>query len=293
MSDAPSWDDVKVFLAAARTGGFGAAARVVGTRQSTVSRRVAALEQSLGVQLLERTPTGVELTSAGRRAQAIAEPAEGALRRLVDVRGEADGEASGVVRLALTETLASAFVIPRVLPALQRRFPALVVDLIVSDDAADLARREADLALRFFLPSKGDLVIKRVATLDLGPLVHRRAVRRLRAEAPTRWPWIAVDRPSPESAWLAGLGATPRWSTTSFHTQLELVRAGLGVALLPRLLTRLVPNLVAVEPSPAPVPTPLELFLITPRGLRRAPRVAVVFDALRDAFAAAQREVGE
>lgn len=284
------WDDVKLFLAAAREGGFGAAARSVGTMQSTVSRRVAALEKALGVRLFERTPTGIELTSAGRRVVALSEPAELALASLTDVEGASTPKVSGVVRLALTETLASLFVIPRVLGPLLERHPELTLDLVVSDDAADLARREADLALRFFLPEKGDFVTKRVAKFDIAPLVHRRRARALLNKDPTSWPWVAVGRPSPEETWIAPLKTRPRVTTTSFHTQLELVRQGLGVAPMPRLMTVLCPELVELplelEPSPG-----LDLFLVVPRGLRSAPRVAAVFDALKVAFDDAARGV--
>jgi len=284
MAGSLLWDDVKLFLAAARAGGFGAAARELGTMQSTVSRRVAALEGSLGVRLFDRTPAGIELTAAGRRVLAEAAPAELALRGLTDVPALTTPGVSGVVRLALTETLASVFVIPRVLPALLERHPELVVDLVVSDTAADLARREADLALRFFLPPKGDLVARRVARLDTAPLAHRDLAKKLRRVAPSRWPWVAVGRPSPEESWLAPLGLRPRVTTTSFHTQFEAVSHGLGVAVLPRAMTSVRPALAELPLDlGADAPT-LDLFLVTPRGLRQAARVSAVFDALARSF---------
>jgi DNA-binding transcriptional LysR family regulator len=284
MAASIAWDDVKLFLSAARSGGFGAAARELGTMQSTVSRRVAALEHALGVRLFDRTPTGIELTAAGRRVVTGAEPAEAALRALSDVVAVTTPGVSGVVRLALSETLASLFVVPRVLPALLETHPELVVDLVVSDEPTDLARRDADLALRFFLPPKGDFVTRRVARLETAPLVHRRLAKTLARQRPSSWPWVAVGRPSPEEAWLAPLQAKPRLTTSSFHTQLEAVSQGLGVAVLPQLMTQLRPELVElplVLETPAPA---LDLFLVTPRGLRRAARVAAVFDALTFAF---------
>lgn len=278
------WDDVKLFLSAARAGGFGAAARELGTMQSTVSRRVAALEAALGVRLFDRTPTGIELTAAGRRVVTGAEPAEAALRALSDVVAVTTPRVSGVVRLALSETLASLFVIPRVLPALLATYPELVVDLVVSDDPTDLARRDADLALRFFLPPKGDLVTRRVARLETAPLVHRRLAKKVMKTSPSRWPWVAVGRPSPEEAWLAPLKTTPRVTTTSFHAQFEAVRHGLGVAVLPRLMTTAVSDLVELPLELATEAPVLDLFLVTPRGLRQAARVAAVFEALVEAF---------
>lgn len=284
MSTSLVWDDVKLFLSAARTGGLGAAARELGTTQSTVSRRVAALEKALGVRVFDRTPTGIELTAAGRQVLAGAEPAEEALRSLADVAALTQPQVSGVVRLALTETLASLFVIPRVLPAVFDRHPELIVDLVVSDEPTDLTRRDADLALRFFLPAKGDFVTRRVARLDTAPLAHRRLEKKLGKRDPSTWPWVAVSRPSPEETWLAPLRTKPRLTTSSFHTQLEAVSHGLGVAVLPRLMTLLRPELVEL-PLLLDAPAPrLDLFLVTPRGLRQAARVAALFDALKAAF---------
>ncbi|MDP3504777.1 MAG: LysR family transcriptional regulator [Myxococcales bacterium] len=278
------WDDVKLFLSAARSGGFGAAARELGTMQSTVSRRVAALEAALGVRLFDRAPTGIELTAAGRRVVMGAQPAEAALLALSDVAAVTTPRVSGVVRLALSETLASLFVIPRVLPALLETYPELVVDLVVSDAPTDLARRDADLALRFFLPPKGDFVTRRVARLDTAPLVHRRLAKTLAKQRPSTWPWVTVGRPSLEEAWLAPLQAKPRLTTSSFHTQFEAVSHGLGVAVLPRLITQLRSELVEVPLVLETAAPALDLFLVTPRGLRRAARVAAVFDALTVAF---------
>lgn len=103
-------------------------------------------------------------------------------------------------------------------------------------------------------------------------------------QRPSSWSWVAVGRPSPEEAWLAPLPAKPRLTTASFHTQREAVSQGLGVAVLPQLMTQLRPELVElplVLETPAPA---LDLFLGTPRGLRRAARVVAVFDALPFAF---------
>jgi DNA-binding transcriptional LysR family regulator len=284
------WDDVRLFLAAARHAGFGAAARHLGTRQSTVSRRVASLERALGASLFDRTPTGLELTQVGRRVLGEAGRAEASLRGVADAVAQESGEVSGLVRLALTETVASVFVLPRVLPGLLKAHPGLTVDLVASDDAADLARREADIAIRFFLPTRGDLVARRVARLPTAPLATRRLARRLAGAGPETWPWVGVWRaagPPVEERWAESFHPKPRLTTNSFHTQFEAVRAGLGVAVLPTALRVADPALqVLALPAPGAAPT-LDIYLVTPRTLRRVPRVAAVFDALAAEFARA------
>ena len=125
---------------------------------------------------------------------------------------------------------------------------------------------------------------RRVARLETTPLAHRRLAKKLLKVSASRWPWVAVGRPSPEEAWLGALKATPRVTTTSFHAQFEAVRHGLGVAVLPRLMTTAVDELVELPlklETDAPV---LDLFLVTPRGLRQAAGVAAVFEALVESF---------
>lgn len=277
------WNDVQLFLEAARAGGFGAAARAVGTMQSTVSRRIAALERGLGVKLFDRTPTGLELTAAGRRVLAQAAPAEASLASLGDVAALTSNTVTGLVRIAVSETMASHLLIPEVLPGLLEKHPELRIDLVVSDEATDLSRREADLAVRFFLPQRGDFVTKRVTRFQTAPLVSPKLHRRLSRLPPQAWPWVSVGREVPEEQWLAQLGVKPRISTSSFHTQLEAVRQGLGVAVLPTILGLLPPRLKVLEVEGPELPS-LDVFLVTPRGLRRAPRVAAVFDAITEAF---------
>lgn len=286
MHERLEWDDVRFFLAAARAGGFGAAARTLQAQQSTVSRRVASLEARLGAALFDRTPGGLELTQLGRRILEDAGAMEAALRRVRDAASTTGRAVAGQVRIALTETMASAFVLPVVLPALLARHPDLRVDLVTGNTAADLSRREADVAIRFFLTPRGDLLTKRVARLETAVLAHPQLARRL-ARTPLReWPFVATWLPAgraPEEAWRdQHAGGVPRVTTNSFHTQLEAVRSGVGVAVLPRALRE--PAGLVELPLDAPRPPPVAVYLVTPRALRRVPRVAAVFEALEDAL---------
>ena len=282
------WDELRYFLAAAREGGFGAGARALGAQQSTVSRRVASLEARLGAPLFDRRAAGLELTSLGRLVRDQAERME---RALLDITAQAAGAhaaVEGLVRLATTETMAATFLLPRVVPRLFERYPALRLDLIIGDAPADLGRREAEIAVRFFLMPSGDVVTRRVARLPTAIVAHRALAEALSTRPPSSWPWTSVwlTSGSPaEHTWLEReLGVEPRLTTNSFHAQYEAVRAGLGVAILPELLTAASPDLCTMTAPVAPTP-PIDVYLAAPRGLRGVPRIAAVWEMLVEAFA--------
>src|SRR5687767_12926638 len=112
------WDDVRIFLTAARAGSFTLAARALGTDQSTVSRRVAALESEIGAALFERTPRGPVATELGIRLREGAERVESEMHRLADTARGGEPRPQGRVRLATLGTIATHFLVPRVLPIL-------------------------------------------------------------------------------------------------------------------------------------------------------------------------------
>jgi DNA-binding transcriptional LysR family regulator len=283
MHDSLDWDDVRFFLAAAQEAGFGAAARRLETQQSTVSRRVAALEKRLGGALFDRTAAGLTLTALGQRVLQQAKVMEEALTHVVDAASATEKVVEGVVRIAMTETVASVLVIPTVLPKLLAAHPGLKVDLVIGNTSADLARREADLALRFFLEKQGDLLTRRVARLETAVMATPVLAKKLVKTAPREWPFVSVwleHGVAPEEAWREAYATREvRVTTNSFHAQLESVRAGLGVAVLPCVLGRGL-GLVEVAVAGVPAPPAVEMFLVVPRALRRVPRVAAVFDAL-------------
>ena len=285
-----NWDDLRLFLAAARCGGFGAAARALRVEQSTVSRRVAGFERALGAAVFDRSSAGLALTQLGRRLLAEAEQVEAAVRRVAELSCLEERAPVGLVRVAVSETMACAFVLPRVLPGLLARHPGLRVDLVIGDTPADLGRREADIAVRFFLSRAGDLVTRRVATLATAVVAEKQLARALRGAPPSTWPWVTAwlrDGPVPEEAFRATLSPAPaRVTMNSFQAQFAAVRAGLGVAVLPRVLIDAALTELRVEPGEATPPLPsLPVYLATPRALRRVPRVAAVFEALAGALA--------
>lgn len=278
------WDDVRVLLAVLRSGSFTAAATKLGSDQSTISRRIAALEQALGVALFERTRRAPQPTEAALQLRESAERIEAEMARFADdALGIRTQAIEGRVRVATTEEVAIHMILPRVLPALRREHPDLHVDLITGYQAADLVGREADIALRFFQTTRGDLVGRRIARWPTALLAARGAARRLRGRALHELDWIMVEiagLATPESAWMqAHVARPPVMVCSSYQVQIAAIRAGLGVGIGPRQFSELDRGFVALELASAPLPV-LDLHIVTRRAIRSLPRIVTVMDAL-------------
>jgi DNA-binding transcriptional LysR family regulator len=280
-TDALSWDDLRVLLAVLRDGSFTRAASRLGVEQSTISRRIAALEASLGRPLFTRDRRGPVPTNLAERLRAHAERVEREVHSLVDVAEKHERAVEGRVRLATTEALAVQVLIPTLLPALRAKHPKLYVDLVTSDDAADLSAREADVALRFFRPTRGELTAQKIATLGIAPIASKRYVAR--KKKPAELDWIIYEhasRRTPEAALFERMiGATPVLRCNGYIACVEAVRAGLGVSMLATAVTRWDRSLRALSLDLGPLPS-LDLWLVAPRSLRGVPRVDVLWDAL-------------
>jgi len=154
MSEAPSWDDLRVFLVLRREATFAAAARALGVDATTVSRRLTRLEERLGAQLFQRTPDALVPT---REAESIVDSVETMERQATGVASLIAGKnalVEGTVRLAVTPHFARSFLFPRLAP-LCAKYPLLQIEIVPSQRRADLTRDEADIALRFQLPGGG------------------------------------------------------------------------------------------------------------------------------------------
>jgi DNA-binding transcriptional LysR family regulator len=159
-SEGPDWNDLKVLLALARGGSVAGAARAMGVDQSTVSRRLAALEQSLGCPLLVRGGREFSWTTEGRTMIVAAEAAEAAVDDGIRNLRSSRLVASGTVRLSTTPGLAAYLL--RAMPELQARHPDLQIDVSGSMEYVDLAKGDADLALRAGQPGEPDVIARKV-----------------------------------------------------------------------------------------------------------------------------------
>jgi len=158
------WSDYRYFLSIADAGSLSAAARQLGVDQSTVGRRLAALEAQVRTRLFDRTPDGYVLTAAGESIRADVQQLEDGFLAIERRLAGGDARLEGVVRLATTEVFASALLIPH-LGELRESRPGLSIELITGNRPVDLARREADLALRVGIaPRQPNLVVRQIGS---------------------------------------------------------------------------------------------------------------------------------
>ena len=281
------WEDVRYFVALARHRTLSATARALHVNHATVARRIASLETLLGHPIFDRRARGYALTAEGKalvnHANAMNEAALSILRRL-----DAGTELSGRVRLAAGRVLAERFLIDR-LRAFHERYPAIDLEVIGGSRVVSLAKREADIALRYGSPKDSELVARRVARLTFGLYASLDYRDKLKAGEPPVF--IGFDENSEfvaEAQWLERHFGDHRFSfrTSSQTTQAAAARAGYGIALLPKYVVEShEPGLVGVVPGEH-LPE-RDVWLIIRRDLTKVPRVRAVTDYLVELF---QRE---
>ena len=173
MNSSWQWDDVRFFLAVTRAGSLSGAARALGVGHVTVGRRIALLDKRLGVTLLNRTPDGFAATSAGEAILRQCVAMENAALDLERVAAGRDSLVTGSVRVTTTEALGYQLVAPSI-AALRQAHPDLHVDLTVGVRSLDIARRDADLAVRFARPAATDLVCRKLGEVGFSLYASRR-----------------------------------------------------------------------------------------------------------------------
>ncbi|HEX8481697.1 MAG TPA: LysR family transcriptional regulator [Allosphingosinicella sp.] len=161
------WNDVRAYLAVARSGRLTAAAARLGVDHSTLSRRIAALEHSLKAKLFDRSPSGYSPTEAGRRLMPLAEEMERLALGAAETVGGSAGLVEGVVRIGSPEGFGSYFLAPRI-QKLKAQHPQLVVQLVAASAVFSLAKREADVAVSVSRPPAGRLLVSKLIDYDLG-----------------------------------------------------------------------------------------------------------------------------
>lgn len=272
------WEDLRHFLAVARTGSVSRASKLVRASPSTVMKRVKDLEGSLGENLFDRSRDGYRLTPFGRAILERAEYAEAgamAVWRLADARQPSIDEP---VRVTTTDFLAAHWVAP-LLGEYFAAHPSARVDLIPAAARLSLDRREADLSLRIGRPTEEGLIGRRIATLV--SQVYGRADL---PEKDLKWIGLVEEMkvtPFGRAVSTAIGNSQPILRTVNFNIMLEAVRAGVGKAQIPCLVGDACSSLRRLD-----VPNgraEYEIWLIVHRDLRKTPRIRQLADFLADA----------
>jgi DNA-binding transcriptional LysR family regulator len=279
------WSDLRYFLELSRSGTLAAASRTLRVDYTTVGRRLAALERDLGAKLFERTPDGLVLTEAGEGIRAAAEGMEQAALLIEQRALGADRKLAGSVRVATTEMLGQMVILPAV-RALHEIHPPIRVDLGTGSSRLDLARREADVALRYFRPESGDLVSRRVARVAQAAYASRGYLAS--HPHPTAGSGLAghdavlLEARTTGGAIIAGQDAAGARIVVRLNNSLAMHRAvalGIGIGALPCYLGDADRDLRRVFPE-APVEVD-DIWLVVHADLTRTSRVRAVIDAVQ------------
>jgi len=287
---AADWDLFQSLHAVLQTGSLSAAARARGLTQPTLGRHIEALEQKLGSPLFLRSPRGLQPTElALELAPRLEDMAAAAAAALRDVAGAADQD-GGVVRLTASEVIGCE-ILPPILADFQAKHPQIEIELILSNQLADLTRRDADIAVRMARPTQNTLVARKIGLMRLNlyaaPEYVARRGRPCSVEEIDGHAIIGFDSDTPKIQGRVDLGRPITRDMFSLRSdnqvaQLAAIRAGLGIGVCHSGLAEryglqpVLPDRFCME---------MEMWLCMLEGLRTTRRMRLMFDHLAKGLA--------
>lgn len=287
-SDVP-WDLIRSFLAVMRTGTLSAAAKRLDATQPTIGRHIDELERRLGAALFLRSSTGLAPTPTAQSLVGHADAMESAARAMKNALSATD-HSSGKVRLRCGH-IVGAHVMPAMVAALRRRFPQIVVELFLKTIRDDPFLRQTDIAVHFYRPDQGELLIRCVGEVKYGLFAHRSYIARRGAPGElaelARHELIGFNVNDWDLQAFASVGA--RLSRDDFElrsdsdvAQLQLMNSGAGVGVCVVKVANAQPNLVRILPRQFDYR--LGVWLVMHNSLRLGGPARLVYDALADAL---------
>jgi DNA-binding transcriptional LysR family regulator len=287
------WNDLRYFLGVADHGSTLAAGRAMRVSQTTVARRIAALEAAVGFPLFEKRQAGYTLTPAGEELVERARQVEIAASAFAEAAGAEKRETSGTVRITTQEIFAVTLLAP-MLRELHDRHPEILIELDDSQSFRDLGEGEADIALRSAMGDLGSGVVGRRLGGDDWTLYCSRdyaaqhGVPTTRAELKEH-AFIGGGGPKlwrAYSAWLHELGLDDRviMHHASAMGMMSAIRSGLGIAVLPAIVADAEPDLIQCVPPKAGHGR--SMWLVTHERVRHTPRVRAAIDFLYERLTA-------
>lgn len=275
-----NWNDLKYLLALSRLGTLSAVAKETGVDMTTVSRRLKALELALGAQLFERVDNRYLPTEALQRVMDRAEQVEQDIGRFRNELSGQDEDLSGRVTITSVHTFINGYLLQR-LSSFYERYPEIQLDIVADSSQLDLARHEADIALRMGRPEQASIVTRKVIDLHYAVYAHRSwqgsGVR------VGEMPWILFKeryQNLPEALWQQEHypNVKARLLCNVGMAMMTAVKSGLGAACLPCYM-------VGDDPDLMPLTDPFELramwLLIHPEK-RNLARIRAFIDWLEE-----------
>lgn len=277
------WDDLKVFLAVARSGSISGAGRILDVRHSTVSRRMQQLELDLGVRLLERTTGGYNLTAAGEDLKGAATRME---KEVLVVSGGLlgqDSRLSGPIRVTVVNHIAESLLMP-IFAGFSVKYPQVNLQILGSNTYASLAQREADVAIRVTDAPTETLIGKMLSVFSSAVYGSPAYLASLK-ESGEEPDWIGTECCGFHRRWTRERCPSGSHAITIDDTALAgaALKQGAGVSILPCFLGDASPDLERMSP-----PDPrydLKLWVLIHSDLKRTARVRVFREYLGEEIA--------
>ncbi len=293
MTDQFDWNLVRSFLAITRTGSMTAAAKRLKIDYSTLSRRIAALEASLGSQLFDRRTSGSSLTEAGERLLEMAEQMDQLATSAAQSIGDSKLQANGAVRIGTPDGFGTKFLAPR-LGELSDRHPDLTIELVAMPREFSLSRREADIAVSLTQPSEGRLHSRKLTDYELGLYASKDYL--------AKHPTIETTTDVPSHRFISYIDdlvysqeleythfvspdLRPAIKSSNLIAQLNSTIAGAGLCVLPCFIAQTEPQLVRVLPNFRLIRT---FWLVLHSDLRNIARIRVTADFMAEQASQAQ-----
>lgn len=280
------WRLIRSFLAVLDRGSLLGAARQLGTSQPTLGRHVAELESQLGVMLFERTGRGLRPTAmAAQLAEAARTMESGALALARGVSG-ANTTIAGTVRISASQITARQF-LPHLLVRMRQELPEVQVELVATNEASNLLRREADIGIRMAQPTANTLIARRLGRFALGAFAHADYLRRRgaprRNEDLRRYDLLGYDRADSILRISAQVGVPLYrddfcFRTDDFSAYWEALRQGMGIGFVSEALAHTDSQVVRVLPA-LKIPS-MPVWLAVHREVRTDRRIRAVYDFL-------------
>jgi DNA-binding transcriptional LysR family regulator len=277
-----NWDDLRLFLAVARSGSISSGAKLLDLQHSTVSRRMRKLEQGLGVRLFDKVRGGYALTGAGENLLQGASRIE---REVLAVDGALSGKdlkPIGSLRVTAIDNMATTVLMP-MFSKFSRQYPEVTLHLMVSNSDVSLPQREADVAIRLTNTPPDTLIGKRVVTVSSAIYGSREYIERLRIEGGEP-EWLGVECCGFHRSWTKqACGDQPHrfYVDDTLLTQAAL-REGMGVSILPCFMGD--PDPVLVRFSRPQAEWDLGLWILLHPDLKRTARVLAFRDFMMEAL---------
>jgi DNA-binding transcriptional LysR family regulator len=288
-----NWDDFRLFLELVRRGSARGAAQALDVSHSTIVRRVERLEKSLGATLFDRDFTGYRPTAAGETLLQSAESAEQAILTADrQLRGK-DAQLNGEIRLTTSDVLASYFLAPE-LRTFTDAYAQISLSVLVSYDLYDLARREADIAIRFIGGGRkppDDLIGRKLGGISSCYYASETYLDEfdLRSENNTAT-WIGWGEEDLHPAWVKASpypNAPIRGHFNNAMLQASAVENGLGLATLPCFVGDAIPGVIRI-PGCEPHAN-YDVWMLSHPDLRDAARHRIFRSFIVDLFAEKHR----